>query len=101
MNSLIPKKFQDKMRVLPVSTQYARSPKSIKYGELLSAVDMMDKEKCIVFTKAEYEQEYGKNGVAGLRLIAKKNKVPFRLRVVEDGKEVVIFKNDLLPTVHK
>lgn len=95
MNGLIPKKFQDRLAVIPQHLQFSSSSRSLKYGELLAAINLMDKEKCIVFDKGEYARDYGKNAVAGLRAIAKKKKFPFLLRVVEDGHNIVIFKNDL------
>lgn len=95
MTGLLPKKFQDRLRNIPTHLQYATSNKSLKYGELLSAIDLMSKEKCIAFDKNEFEREYGKNGTKGLKLVAKNTKVPFVLRVVEDKNEVIIFKNDL------
>lgn len=97
MTGLLPKRFQDKLQNIPTHLQYSSSHKSLKYGELLSAVDLMSKEKAIVYDKGEYIREFGLNGIAGLRAIAKKNNVPFLLRVVEDKDHVVIFKNDLPP----
>lgn len=95
MTGLIPKKFLDRVQNIPTHLQYSTSHKSLKYGELLSAIDLMDKEKAIVYDKGEYHREYGVNGVAGLRAVAKKVKVPYLLRVVEDRDKIVIFKNDL------
>ena len=73
---LIADKFKDKMKNIPTHFQYSISNKSLKYAELLSAVDLMSKEKCIVFDRGEYEREYGKNAVAGLRANALKTKFP-------------------------
>lgn len=95
MTGLVPKKFLDKVRNIPSHLQYSSSTKGLKYAELLGAVGMMDKEKCITFTKEEYHRDYGKNAVIGLRNAAKKSKIPFLLRVIDDGREIIIFKNDL------
>lgn len=95
MTGMLPKKFQDRLQNIPTHLQYAISSRSLKYSELLSAVDLMSKEKCISFAKEEFTREYGKNGVAGLRSLAKKSNVLFLLRVVDDGRNIIIFKNDL------
>lgn len=95
MTNLLPKKFQDKLISIPKHLQFATGPRGMKYAELLAAVDAMDKERAIRFSKEEYKAEYGNNGVAGLKGVAKKQKLNFMLRVVEDGNSILVFKNDL------
>lgn len=95
MTGMPPKKYQDKMIELPQHLQYASSSKSIHYAEFLSAIDLMNKERGIKLTRSEFENEFGKHGVSGLRAIAKKNKLPFVLRIIEEKDSILFFKNDL------
>lgn len=98
MTGQLPKKFQDRIVNIPTHLQYATSSKSLHYAELLSAVNLMDKEKAIVFDKAEFIRDYGANGIGGLRAYARKIKVRYVLRVVDDKTNITIFKNDLITT---
>lgn len=95
MTGTLPKKFQDRVKLIPTHLQFATSTRSLKYSELLSAINLMDKERCIGYTPEEFSREFGKNGVQGLRTQAKKAKVPFILRIIQSATEIIIFKNDL------
>ncbi len=101
MQNMLPKKFQDRLIVIPSHLQFSSSTKSLKYAELLGAVDLMDKEKAITFDKNEFHREYGAHGIVGLRQTAKKTNFPHILRVVDDGKKIIIFKNDRIQPVKK
>ncbi len=97
MSVMLPVKFQNRLEVIPQHLQFCSSVKGIKYGELLGALDLMSKEKAIVFGKEEFETIYGKSGVVGLRQAASKAHITFMLRIVEDKGKIYIFKNDKLP----
>ena len=89
------KKFESKISVIPQHLQYATSTKGMKYAELLGALTLMDKERCLKFTHEEFTKDYGAHGIAGLKGVSKKAKLPFVLRIVTDDKFVIIFKNDI------
>lgn len=96
MTGVMNKKFQEKLINIPQHLQYSTSAKSMKYAELLSAVNCMDKEKAISFAKPEFHKEYGVNGKSGLRAFTKKTKTNFILRIVDNGTDIIVFKNDVL-----
>jgi hypothetical protein len=99
MTGKIPEKWANRIENIPTSLQYSMSNKSLKYAELLSAIDLMGKEKCIKIHFDEFHREFGKNGIVGLRQNASKTGFPYILRIVEDkqNQNYIIFKNDKLP----